>query len=139
MKLELKQVTYSLRRPVITARATMEARQGWQVRFAHDGLVGRGEAFPLHAFGTESVDACRRALESFEPEPIDSIDELPVVLAPLDGTPAARFAVESALLEWLACKRGTPVAPLLGEGRSEERRVGKECRRLCRSRWSPYH
>ena len=24
-------------------------------------------------------------------------------------------------------------------GRSEERRVGKECSRLCRSRWSPYH
>jgi flagellar biosynthesis protein FlhA len=26
-----------------------------------------------------------------------------------------------------------------GKVRSEERRVGKECRRLCRSRWSPYH
>src|SRR3546814_2101603 len=29
-----------------------------------------------------------------------------------------------------------------GEGpplRSEERRVGKECVRTCRSRWSPYH
>ena len=25
------------------------------------------------------------------------------------------------------------------EYRSEERRVGKECLRLCRSRWSPYH
>jgi 1-acyl-sn-glycerol-3-phosphate acyltransferase len=25
------------------------------------------------------------------------------------------------------------------QDRSEERRVGKECRRLCRSRWSPYH
>src|SRR5881398_1947783 len=24
-------------------------------------------------------------------------------------------------------------------GRSEERRVGKECRLTCRSRWSPYH
>ena len=23
--------------------------------------------------------------------------------------------------------------------RSEERRVGKECQGLCRSRWSPYH
>jgi preprotein translocase subunit SecB len=23
--------------------------------------------------------------------------------------------------------------------RSEERRVGKECRSMCRSRWSPYH
>src|SRR3546814_15069022 len=26
-----------------------------------------------------------------------------------------------------------------GEGRSEERRVGKECVSTCRSRWSPYH
>ena len=25
------------------------------------------------------------------------------------------------------------------EDRSEERRVGKECRIGCRSRWSPYH
>ena len=27
----------------------------------------------------------------------------------------------------------------LDDVRSEERRVGKECLRLCRSRWSPYH
>ena len=27
----------------------------------------------------------------------------------------------------------------LTRSRSEERRVGKECLRLCRSRWSPYH
>ena len=26
-----------------------------------------------------------------------------------------------------------------GGGRSEERRVGKECHTTCRSRWSPYH
>ena len=38
------------------------------------------------------------------------------------------------------------LAPLLRKdksntfrSRSEERRVGKECLRLCRSRWSPYH
>src|SRR3546814_9975090 len=30
---------------------------------------------------------------------------------------------------------GGPGAP----GRSEERRVGKECVSTCRSRWSPYH
>ena len=29
--------------------------------------------------------------------------------------------------------------PILKKMRSEERRVGKECLRLCRSRWSPYH
>ena len=28
---------------------------------------------------------------------------------------------------------------IMYDGRSEERRVGKECVRLCRSRWSPYH
>src|SRR3546814_15542657 len=28
---------------------------------------------------------------------------------------------------------------LRSEGRSEERRVGKECVSTCRSRWSPYH
>ena len=28
---------------------------------------------------------------------------------------------------------------LRGHGRSEERRVGKECSKQCRSRWSPYH
>ena len=33
----------------------------------------------------------------------------------------------------LICKAG------LEEARSEERRVGKECRIGCRSRWSPYH
>ena len=27
----------------------------------------------------------------------------------------------------------------VSDSRSEERRVGKECLRLCRSRWSPYH
>ena len=39
-----------------------------------------------------------------------------------------------------------PPAPVRGESntdaewqRSEERRVGKECLAVCRSRWSPYH
>ena len=34
--------------------------------------------------------------------------------------------------------RGPPELPF-AEGRSEERRVGKECTSWCRSRWSPYH
>ena len=29
--------------------------------------------------------------------------------------------------------------PPAGPDRSEERRVGKECKSRCRSRWSPYH
>ena len=36
------------------------------------------------------------------------------------------------------CKTGQGI-PVSLQLRSEERRVGKECLRLCRSRWSPYH
>ena len=39
---------------------------------------------------------------------------------------------------WL-CISWERVRQRWGTRRSEERRVGKECLRLCRSRWSPYH
>ena len=32
-----------------------------------------------------------------------------------------------------------PFTSVLKDDRSEERRVGKECASMCRSRWSPYH
>ena len=47
---------------------------------------------------------------------------------------------------WGSCHPKDPLAPPPSSylppprgTRSEERRVGKECLRLCRSRWSPYH
>ena len=46
-------------------------------------------------------------------------------LNPERDMPAEAFAVHGLSSEFLA--------------RSEERRVGKECVSLCRSRWSPYH
>src|SRR3546814_18397154 len=36
-------------------------------------------------------------------------------------------------------KPGTSMITSRMLGRSEERRVGKECGRKCRSRWTPYH
>src|SRR3546814_18630047 len=38
-----------------------------------------------------------------------------------------------------AAARKWAVATLQKMGRSEERRVGKECVSTCRARWSPYH
>src|SRR3546814_2001115 len=38
-------------------------------------------------------------------------------------------------LDWRKLSCGRPPQ----KGRSEERRVGKECVSTCRSRWSPYH
>jgi cytochrome c-type biogenesis protein CcmH len=50
-------------------------------------------------------------------------------------------ALKSDLKRRVLAEGRRPDAPArpLAERRSEERRVGKECRRLCRSRWSPYH
>ena len=70
---------------------------------------------------------------------------LETCLASLEGAEhgfafASGLSAEDALLRTLV-KPGQRI--LLGNdaygGRSEERRVGKECSELCRSRWSPYH
>src|SRR3546814_11529761 len=37
------------------------------------------------------------------------------------------------------CKMKAATQRSIAEGRSEERRGGKECVSTCRSRWSPYH
>src|SRR3546814_13535943 len=40
---------------------------------------------------------------------------------------------------WLLIEHGDTEICKTYPGRSEERRVGKECVSTCRSRWSPYH
>ena len=47
----------------------------------------------------------------------------------------ARIEEFEAMMPWPLETSVELVAPV----RSEERRVGKECRIRCRSRWSPYH
>src|SRR3546814_15112703 len=70
-----------------------------------------------------------------------------------DSRPAGRFGKADCLAQFgegaasILFQRGDdfPVesvhegSPGSNGGRSEERRVGKECVRTCRSRWSPYH
>ena len=56
----------------------------------------------------------------------------------------ARYALQGAgIVYTLKTKNFSAVhhgGPAIAQNsRSEERRVGKECLRLCRSRWSPYH
>src|SRR3546814_19964528 len=58
---------------------------------------------------------------------------------------AVRYGVGPAtagILEALGYRIDVSVVPFTDfsdDGRSEERRVGKECVSTCRSRWSPYH
>ena len=69
-------------------------------------------------YGLEQLDACSCCGSQY------SLAVLGLVT--LVRTPA------SSVSSLLCCLSASPT-------RSEERRVGKECLRLCRSRWSPYH
>src|SRR3546814_11586624 len=52
-------------------------------------------------------------------------------------SPGRTILISTHILEEVpsVCTR----AIIIADGRSEERRVGKECVSTCRSRWSPYH
>ena len=50
-----------------------------------------------------------------------------------------RFVVHHEIVDLPEERRVNTVPMPRAGGRSEERRVGKECSVTCRSRWSPYH
>ena len=74
------------------------------------------------------------------PVKIDTLREIDAFARDLDPRVVQVTATIAASLQEVAILRPeggivTDVRPM----RSEERRVGKECFLLCRSRWSPYH
>ena len=50
-----------------------------------------------------------------------------------------KFSFERQINRTPGTRYGVNLEVIKSIERSEERRVGKECERLCRSRWSPYH
>ena len=83
---------------------------------------------PLAALALASIDE----VDGAEGHAVDALLEAMFLLSIADGDLADEELAQLAR----GCRR------LLGDAvdpRSEERRVGKECGLLCRSRWSPYH
>lgn len=99
-------------RPLETATGTIERREGVLVRVG-DGPEGLGEAAPLAGW-TEPLEACRSVLEDLTtaddcPETADDLGRMP-------NTPAARHAVELALLDREARRADEPLYRRLGGG-----------------------
>jgi L-alanine-DL-glutamate epimerase-like enolase superfamily enzyme len=91
-----------------------------------EGRVGLGEAAPLPGYSRDDAGACERALGAL-PGALGAIERVPdepsvaavrralAPLAPaLDGVPAARFAIETALLDLLGQRLGQSIAMGLG-------------------------
>ena len=90
-------------------------------RMAHTALSRGASRFPCHGARGGGCDRAVRARPCVSGRP-----------------PAVRAASATGMDSVHRLLRGRLGALTVG-GRSEERRVGKECRLLCRSRWSPYH
>ena len=100
---------------------------------------------------TATTRADERRLVGVCPDCLNTLgDDGEPVRTPIYAAHSARYAVCPECGAWLDLKR-VRLEYLRRAGlmhitrtqsdaaRSEERRVGKECLRLCRSRWSPYH
>ncbi len=101
-----------------------DARRRWSERrglifTVFDGAAGRGrgEAAPLPGYSIESLAEVEAALAGAELE-VDPARDLAGVWSavPSAWPAAARFAAESALLEWWAGRRGTSIERALGAG-----------------------
>ena len=56
-----------------------------------------------------------------------------------NGKKVTNLGPGSVVGELSLLDHGPRTATVVTDNRSEERRVGKECIAVCRSRWSPYH
>jgi len=87
-----------------------------------DGYHGWGEAAPFPEFGTESMENCHLSLHRavgviphFPSHAYEAAMHLDSILPTLATTPAARFAVETALLDLAAKQRSVTLRTLLNE------------------------
>src|SRR3546814_17701999 len=93
-----------------------------------------------------SSDVCSSDLRNlltvdFERQPVDAVLALQPPLHQVHARVAAcvSFAARPEAQDLAAANKRVTNLLKKAEDRSEERRVGKECVRTCRSRWSPYH
>ena len=105
-KIELRRG--ALPAPMKNARATWTERRGLLLTLTtDDGVRGLGEASPLPGYSPDRLEDCEAALANIDWRDVEwaSIDS-----AHLAGLPAARFAVESALLDLRGKATGTTAA-----------------------------
>jgi len=109
-----------LRHPLVTAKGQISVREGFVLALLADsGELGLGEASPAYWIGEERIEHTREALESIagSVERHTDTDELRQIILTRDDnvplTPAARCALDTALLDLSARARGVSIARLL--------------------------
>lgn len=111
--LESRIVRLRLRHTWTTTMSSSEYRDNLHVRFARDGISGRGEAAPIVRYNENAesarraVDAVRDYLLSAEPWQFDKT--IREIFRRIDGEYAAKAALDIALMDWVGQKLGVPL------------------------------
>lgn len=118
LRLGFEPYRLALRRPWRSAHGRRERRDGWLVIAEADGSCGFGDCAPLPEAGTESASMALRRLRYWAHRAVSRpagalLAELPAA-ARATPCPAADAAVETALLDLEARRRGLPLRRLLG-------------------------
>lgn len=104
--------------------AAASERAGLLLRITtKDGIVAQGESSPLPGYSPDTLAEARRELDRLDwdriPEPVAGIDARALLRDAGERqpirSPAARFAVETALLHVLGVRAGRPVCQLLAD------------------------
>ncbi|GEM_PF-134184 len=122
VRAELSEFVLPLLRPLETARGPIRERAGlilslWDER----GNVARGEAAPLPGFSRDTLEEARHdlrpaVLAQLSDHALRRPDEVGPLLDTFAPGPAARHALDQALLGLLAVRRGTSIGALLHPG-----------------------
>jgi o-succinylbenzoate synthase len=132
LEFQIRPLALELKTPLLTARAEYRLREGAVIELSDGQARGWGEAMPLVSFGTESVGECLRILARVaaaivgeklpeEPRGIDGLLDTEPALA---SAPAARHAVECALLDLVARRQQVALRALLARQARDSVAVG---------------
>ena len=101
-----------LSRPWVAAAATLIERRGWLLGLtAADGTTGWGDCAPLPSSGAPGQARVAAALERLVATLAGKDSE---AIGDIDAPPEVRWALETALLDLAARRRGLPLARFLG-------------------------
>ena len=117
-RIEVEQVRLHLRHTWTTTMSSSGHRDTVHVRLAREGFTGTGEGAPIVRYkesaqsAAQAVRAVSEFLASADWRYFDAL--LRQVFGRLDGQYAARAAIDIALLDWVAQKRGVPLYEFFG-------------------------
>lgn len=117
-KIETEIVRLKLRHTWTTVMSSSQYRDNLHLRYAQDGITGRGEAAPIVRYrenaesARQAIESARGLLASADPRQFAKIEA--EIFRRIDGQFASKAAIDIALMDWTGQKLGVPLYRYFG-------------------------